>query len=162
MTGQTSINNNAHVSDAGPGPYVKRLNAITASVTMDKSYDDQTVVINAAAGLTCTLPTSDGGGAKYRFVIGTTVTSNTVVIKVNNTTDSIIGFSNIISDDAGGPAKGFIAAANSDDTVTFNGTTTGGYIGDYVEITDLAAGTFHVRVFGKATGTEATPFSATV
>jgi hypothetical protein len=101
-------------------------------------------------------------GAKYRFVVKTTVTSNGYIIKVANTTDAFFGFSNIISDDAGGPAKGFIASAASDDTITLNGTTSGGYAGDEVEVEDIAAGVFRVWVMGKATGTEATPFSATV
>ncbi len=35
-------------------------------------------------------------------------------------------------------------------------------LGDTVVIEDVAANVFAVRIFGKATGTEATPFSATV
>jgi hypothetical protein len=58
--------------------------------------------------------------------------------------------------------KGFIASAGSDDTITWNGTTTGGYVGDMIEIEDIASGLFQVKVLGKATGTEATPFSAAV
>ena len=92
----------------------------------------------------------------------TTITSNTLVVKVANTTDAFNGFSIIISDDAGGPAKGFIASAGSDDTITMDGSTTGGYVGDVIEVEDIASGLFQVYVLGKASGTEATPFSATV
>lgn len=162
MTGQTSLNNNAHVGDRGPGQYNSGLVAITASTTLDNSHNGKTVTFSAAAGLAITLPTATGSGWRVKLVNLTTITSNTTTIKVNNTTDAINGFSNIISDDAGGPAKGFIAAAGSDDTITFNGTTTGGYVGDIVEIEDVASGLFQVKVMGKATGTEATPFSATV
>jgi hypothetical protein len=56
---------------------------------------------------------------------------------------------------------GFATAAASD-TITLNGTTLGGIVGDHIEIIDAITGTFAVRVFTAATGTEATPFSATV
>lgn len=161
MAGQTSLNNTGRVLDAGPGPYAGRLKTITASLTMDQSHDDVLIVANAAAGLAITLPTATGSGAKYKILIGTTITSNTTTIKVNNTTDAFVGFSEAVSDDPA-TVKGFIASPASDDTITFNGTTQGGYVGDYVEIIDYAAGAFFVRVVGKQTGTEATPFSATV
>lgn len=162
MPGVTSLNSSARSRDAGPGNYVTNLKTITASLTMDTSQGGQYVVIDAAAGLTCTLPTATGSGNVYRFFIKTTVTSNNVVIQVNNSTDAFAGFNNVISDDAGGPAKGFIASAGSDDTITLNGTTKGGYAGDFIEIVDIASGLFAVQIYGKATGTEATPFSAAV
>ena len=43
-----------------------------------------------------------------------------------------------------------------------DGTTTGGYRGDTVEITDIAEGIFVVNAVLTQSGTEATPFSATV
>jgi hypothetical protein len=157
-----TLNNSARVPDRSPGPYSSGINAYTASATLDSSHNNKTVTVSAAAGLTLTLPKSTGSGWRARIVLLTTVTSNNVIVKVANTTDAFNGFSNIISDDAGGPAKGFIASAGSDDTITLNGTTTGGYVGDIIEVEDVAAGLFQVKVMGKATGTEATPFSATV
>jgi hypothetical protein len=123
-------------------------------------YNGVLVVINAAAGLTVTLPASDGGNARYRFLLGTTVTSNNVIIKVANTVDAMIGQSSMVSDDPA-TVKGFIAAAG-DDTITLNGSTKGGFAGDQIEITDFVRGTFAVRITGKQTGAEATMFSATV
>ena len=133
---------------------------ITASITMTKGYNGALVVINAAAGLTVTLPPSDGGNARYRFLIGTTVTSNNVIIKVANTTDAFLGQSMMVSDDPA-TVKGFIAASG-DDTITLNGSTKGGFLGDQIEIVDIERGKFAVRITGKQTGTEATMFSATV
>lgn len=135
--------------------------ASTLTVTA-AAHAGAVVTLNRAAGIAVTLPAAAGTGYRYRFVIGTTVTSNSTTIKVANASDAMQGFSNVISDDAGGPAKGFIVAAGTDDTITFNGTTTGGYVGDMVEVIDVATNRFQVSVFGKATGTEATPFSATV
>lgn len=159
MTG--TLNNVVPLRDIGPAAYVPRVQSKTASFTLDGSYDGVTNLIDAAAGLTATLPKASGTGARYRFLIKTTVTSNSVVIKVANAVDAFNGFSQSVSDDPA-TVKGFIAAAGSDDTVTFNGTTTGGYVGDEVVVEDIASGLFQVTVRGKQTGTEATPFSATV
>jgi hypothetical protein len=67
--GVTSLNTSARVKDAGPGPYGTsggRLSTLTASTTLDDSYDDKTVLLDALAGLTVTLPTATGSGWKYR------------------------------------------------------------------------------------------------
>ena len=117
-------------------------------------------VINAAAGCAITLPNATGTGSVYRFMIGTTITSNSTTIKVNNATDVMSGRAYVISDGAAA-VLGYATAASSD-TITLDGTTTGGFAGDIIEITDAIAGTFLVEVHTKATGTEATPFSATV
>lgn len=143
------------------GNSIVNATASTLAVT-SAIHAGKTVTLNRAAGIAVTLPAASGSGDKYRFVVGTTVTSNSTTIKVANSSDAVQGFSMVVSDDAGGPVKGFIASAGTDDTVTFNGTTTGGYIGDVAEFEDVAANVWEVTVRGKATGTEATPFSATV
>ena len=117
-------------------------------------------VINAAAGCAITLPNATGTGSVYRFMIGTTITSNSTTIKVNNATDVMSGRAYVISD--GAAAVLGYATGSTDDTITLNGTSLGGYAGDVIEITDAIAGTFLVELHTKATGTEATPFSATV
>jgi hypothetical protein len=162
MAGTTSLNTSARVADRSPGPYSSGIVALTASATLDWTHNNKTVTTAAAAGLTITLPAASGSGWRCKIVNKTTVTSNSLVVQVANTTDAFNGFSMIVSDDAGGPVKGFIASAGSDDTITWNGTTTGGYVGDMIEIEDIASGLFQVKVLGKATGTEATPFSAAV
>lgn len=157
----STLNTAARVADRGPGIYGSGVQTITASTSADASFNGKTVVLTAAAGLTITLPEATGSGWRTRFVLGATVTSNSTVIKVANTTDAFVGFSQIVSDNAAA-VLGYIASAGTDDTVTLNGTTTGGYIGDIIEVEDIAAGRFLVHIVGKATGTEATPFSATV
>ena len=123
-------------------------------------HGGRTIVINAAAGCAVTLPNATGTGSMYRFVIGTTITSNSTTIKVNNATDVMAGRAFVISDGAAA-VLGYATAASSD-TITLNGTTLGGLVGDHIEIIDAIAGTYAVRVFTAATGTEAIPFSATV
>ena len=124
------------------------------------THAGRAVVINAAAGCAVTLPNATGTGSVYRFIIGTTITSNSTTIKVNNATDVMSGRAYVISDNSAA-VLGYATAASSD-TITLDGTTTGGYAGDMIDIIDAIAGTFQVVVHTKATGTEATPFSASV
>lgn len=132
----------------------------TASATLTRADAQTVLTVNAAAGLTLTLPAATGLGDLYRIVIGTTVTSNSVVVKVANSTDIMSGIA-ISGADAGATVNGW-ETASTDDTITLNGTTTGGVKGDYIELIDAASGLWSVRLFGSSTGTEATPFSATV
>ncbi|MCA9687878.1 MAG: hypothetical protein KC457_37315, partial [Myxococcales bacterium] len=67
----------------------------------------------------------------------------------------------IVANDTDNSASIFETASTSD-TITFNGSTTGGIKGATVELQDVASNLWAVRVVGAATGTEATPFSATV
>lgn len=134
--------------------------ALTASATLDPRHAETTVVVNAAAGLTLTLPAAAGTGYTYSVLIGTTVTSNSVVVKVANASDVMAGTA-INAADGGDTAVMFETAASSD-TITMNGTTTGGIKGDRIVLKDVAANLWSVAVVGAATGTEATPFSATV
>ena len=132
-----------------------------ATLTCTKDvHAGRTTVISAVAGCAVTLPAATGTGSVYRFVIGSTITSNSTTIKVANATDVMSGRAFVISDGAAA-VLGYATAAASD-TITLNGTTLGGLAGDHIEIIDAITGTFAVRVFTAATGTEATPFSATV
>jgi hypothetical protein len=65
--------------------------------------------------------------------------------------------------DGAAAVLGYMAVAATSDTITLNGTTTGGVsIGDWVEIVDVASGVFAATGLTTSSGTEATPFSATV
>lgn len=164
MTNVTSLNTAARTADAGPGPYASGSNLIvnvTASATLDSSYNRKTVTVSAAAGLTLTLPAATGSGWSCVIVLLTTVTSNNFILQVANSTDAFNGFSAMVSDDPA-TVKGFIASPGSDDTITLNGSTKGGFVGDQIEIKDVASGLFQVKLMGKQTGTEATMFSSAV
>lgn len=136
------------------------VNVTTATVTITQAtHGGRVITLNRAAGITATLPAASGTGAVYRFVVGTTFTGNGI-IKVANANDVMAGNA-IVFQDAGDTMVGFEAGA-TDDTITLNGTTTGGLKGADVEVIDVAANLFFVHVRTAATGTEATPFSATV
>lgn len=136
--------------------------AAGATLTMTAAaHDGKTILLDTAAGSVVTLPTSTGGGAVYKFLVTVTATSNSHVIKVGNATDEMRGFMIADSDTATAPNTWW--AADNDDTITFNRTSTGTAAqGHYVEVVDAVAGHFFVRGFIEQSGTEATPFSATV
>lgn len=132
----------------------------TASATLTRSDAAAILTVKAAAGLTLTLPAAAGLGDTYRIFIGTTVTSNSVIIKVANSSDIMAGIA-FSAADSGDSVNGWETASTSD-TITLNGTTTGGIKGDYIELVDCAANTWATLVRSSSTGTEATCFSATV
>jgi len=127
----------------------------------------QTIKLDTAAGSTVTLPAATGSGARFRFIVTVLATSNSHVVKVANASDFMIGTIHGVSDDPA-TVKGWIAAnsgtvSTNSDTITLNRSTTGSVsLGEMLEIEDIAANTWFV--FGAITqsGTEATPFSATV
>lgn len=131
--------------------------AATLAVT-EAAHEGRIVTLNRAAGITATLPAATGGGGRYRFLVGTTFTGNGIIQVVGN---DIMQGRALVAQDGGDTAVLFETAADSD-TITLNGTTTGGLIGAEVELIDMAADTWFVKVYTAATGTEATPFSAAV
>jgi hypothetical protein len=135
------------------------LTAATATVTA-AAHSGRTVLLDRAAGQALTLPAATGSGNAYKFFVVTTITSNTTTIKVADGTDVMAGVA-IVANDGGDTASIFETASTSD-TITFNGGTTGGIRGATVELQDVAPDLWSVRIVGAATGTEATPFSATV
>lgn len=139
-----------------------RLIAAGATLTMTQdAHEAKIICLDTAAGSIVTLPTSTGGGAVYRFLITVTATSNSHIIKVGNTTDEFRGY--VIQDADTATAPNTWWAADNDDTITLNRTTTGlAAQGEYFEIIDATAGHFFVQGYSQASGTEATPFSATV
>lgn len=149
----TEINRTCDVSAR-----VVNATASTLAVT-EATHDGKVVTLNRAAGIAVTLPAATGSGAKFTFIVGTTVTSNTTTIKV--TGNDVMTGNAIIANDSDATVSGFETGADSD-TITFDGSTTGGIKGDKVELIDIATDLYFVNIIGSATGSEATPFSATV
>ena len=136
------------------------------------------IVHNDAAGaVTYTLPavnatadSSVGGpgpdinslnnvGATFTILNSITKTGD-LVVQVENSTDVMSGGAFFI-DDSSDNVVGFETVAASD-TITLNGTTTGGVTYAKIVCTVLASGTWSVSVHTGCTGTPATCFSAAV
>lgn len=136
------------------------VNLTAASLALTElTHDGKVITINKADGTAITLPAATGSGAKFTLVIGTTITSSSTTIKVVGN-DIMTGVA-VIANDTDASSSLFETAADSD-TITLNGSTTGGIKGMIIELIDIAADTWLVKVLGSATGSEATPFSATV
>jgi hypothetical protein len=130
----------------------------TLTVTAD-AFVGNRIVLSRAAGVTATLPAATGSGNRYEFIVGVTPTSNSHKIQVTGN-DVMAGFAQV-AQDSGDTTVMFETAADSD-TITLNGSTTGGLRGARVLCDDIAADLWAVQVISAATGTEATPFSAAV
>ncbi len=114
-------------------------------------------LLSAATGSVLTLPNSTGSGASYKVCVSTTVTSNAHKILVARTADNMQG--NVLTEDAGTVTGWNAAVAATYNSLQLNGTTTGGFQGDWFDIRDIAVNTWEVIGFTKSTGTAATPFS---
>jgi len=135
--------------------------AVSTAITL-AAHEGKTIVMSGAgAARTFTLPAATGSGARYRFVVGEVNTSGYLIKSVVGT-DLMKGV--ILGDDGGGLTTALVwAAGATDDTITLNGTTTGGVsIGDWVELEDITATAWAVRGVVQQSGSEATPFSDTV
>jgi hypothetical protein len=138
---------------------VTPVNVTDATVALTAAlHGGRVITLNRETGIAVTLPVASGTGVNFRIVVGTTFTGAST-IKVANGTDVINGTAVLFQDD-GNTVVGFNATA-SDDTIDLLGTSnsTGGIIGAMIDLTDVAAGKWHVRYVSDAGGTEATPFS---
>jgi hypothetical protein len=135
------------------------LTAASTTIT-DEGFVGSRLVFNRAAGATAILPAATGSGNRYEFIVGTTLSGGNYVVRVANSSDIFVGWA-LFSADAGDTAVMFETAADSD-TITMNGTGTGGVRGARVIVDDIAANLWAVNCISNASGTEATPFSAAV
>lgn len=133
--------------------------ATTLSVTQTQ-HAGRVVSIASTAPIVVTLPAATGTGDTYTFYMHVAATGTESTIKVANASDimkGVIWAATTTSDNA----EAFITTATSD-SIEMNGTTKGGVIGDMYILRDVATNRWSVQGFTAPTGTEATPFDATV
>ncbi len=138
--------------------------AFTASVTLNKQdHAGRTLLADAAAGMTFTLPAATGSGRTYRILVKTTITSNTLVIQVANATDVMRGgiLINDIGDSTAATAD-FFPTASTSDTITLTASIGAGKAGDFIVLEDYAAGFFAVHGILQGETDPTSPFSAAV
>ena len=173
-TFQGPIRSLGGIYQQGPGAVV----AITASTTLnpvDHGGRIITVGGSLAANVVLTLPTinvstdpaSSGPGADpntlnnegvvYTVWVPTTISTSSLKIGTDGT-DKFVGSVLSVDTDTSGAAVGFTAGA-SDDFINFNGTTTGGVAGTFVQIVAVAANKYMVTGTVNGSGTVATPFA---
>jgi len=146
----------------------KVIKSVTATASLVIGDSGKLIVLNAAdagsTAVTVTLPAATGSGAHYKIVVGTvSAMSAAYTVQVANADDTIDGqLTTASTGDTPDLAQPWVTAAASD-TITLNGTTTGGVaIGDWIELTDIASNQWIVSGATTTSGAEATPFSAAV
>ena len=118
--------------------------------------------INASANSSSSGPgndpnTANNEGVVYTIWVPTTISTSSLKIGTDGT-DRFVGSVLSIDTDTSGAAVGFTAGAN-DDFINFNGTTTGGVAGTWVQIVAVAALKYMVTGTVNGSGTVATPFA---
>lgn len=136
----------------------------TADDTLtEREHAGRMNIFSNAAGDTITLPAATGSGNVYKFFTAITVTSNNNIIQVANATDEFLGNLLQVDTDTSDTLAAYPALdGDGFDTITMNGSTKGGVMGDVIIITDVAAGKFLLEGTILGTGTVASPLSAAV
>ena len=114
---------------------------------------------SAVAGPGSDLNNQSNIGSTFEIFASVTKTGN-LVVQVANANDVMVG-SAIFIDDTSDNTVGFETVATSD-TITLNGSTTGGVTFAKILCTAISSTQWKVDVVSGCTGTPATPFSAAV
>ena len=114
--------------------------------------------LSRAAGIAITLPNATATGNVYTFFVGTTVTSNTTTITRGTTLDV---FSGVVLQCKAAAALTPIPTASNSNTITLDGSTKGGILGDWIQLADVATNQWTLVMIISSTGTVATPLSNT-
>jgi len=113
-------------------------------------------VVNKADGAAITLPDASAG-ARITILLGITVTSNTTTITANSG-DLLKGYA-FLEKNTNNAESYFAPDGTNDLIITLNGTTTGGLVGDRIELVGISDTEWRVRAELGHSGTAATPFS---
>ena len=118
--------------------------------------------VGGNADVVLTLPDATGTGNVYEFIVTVTMASNTYKIVCPDADNTITGQIQYLDED-GTSAASFPTVAASD-TITLNGGTQGGLVGDTLTLIDIAADKWMVKGLMRvaAGANPATPFSAAV
>ena len=141
------------------GPVAPAPVAGGATLTLTAAQAGGTILLNTAAGSVITLPAATGTGNKFHFVVSTTTTSGKHAILAASSSDFMNG---IAIGENSNTAKVFAAAAATDHSIQmpFTGSQpSGGIIGDYFDVQDIAANLWQVNGMYQAGTTPTTPFS---
>lgn len=173
-TFQGPVRSLAGIYNQGPASVV----AITASTTLnpvDHGGRILSVGGTLAADITLTLPTIDASanpvtsgpgqdpstsnnqGVVYTIWVPTTIATSSLKIGTDGT-DKYIGTIFGVDTDSSNALVAYTAAA-ANDFINFNGGTTGGVAGTWVQIYAIAALKYMVNGVALGTGTVATPFA---
>ena len=173
-TFQGPIRSLGGIYQQGPSTIVE----ITSSTTLNPVDHGGRIISvggSLAANVTLTLPTintsanasssgpgndpntANNEGVVYTIWVPTTISTSSLKIGTDGT-DRFVGYVLSIDSDTSDATRGFGAGATND-FINFNGTTTGGGAGTWVQIFAIAALKYMVTGVAVGSGTVATPFA---
>lgn len=128
--------------------------AVGSAVTLTAADSNKIYLLDTAAGSVVTLPTP-AAGMKFRFVVSTSVTSNSHIIG-GSAGEFLLGCLQMGIDTS---ATSEMQALNGTThlTITMNGSTTGGLIGTVIDFEGISATQWLVSGLVVGSGTLATP-----
>ena len=118
--------------------------------------------INTSANVSSSGPgndpnTANNEGVVYTIWVPTTIATSSLKIGTDGT-DKFVGTILGVDTDSSNALVAYTAGA-SDDFINFNGGTTGGVAGSWVQIVAIAANKYMVNGIALGSGTVATPFA---
>lgn len=147
--------------EASGGGNATPVNTTATSYALTAAVNGNRTLTVSGTPCVITLPASTGSGVKYRVLLETaaTATQTTITASGNSDADVMQGWVHALTTASAG-VIGFGTTATSN-TVSLNGTTSGGVKGSTWEFEDAVAGTYRVFGVDAPTGTTVTPFSHT-
>lgn len=151
ITSSTTLNPVAHA-----GRIISVGGTLAADVTLTLP------AINTSANASSSGPgndpnTANNEGVVYTIWVPTTIATSSLKIGTDGT-DKFVGTILGVDTDSSNALVAYTAGA-SDDFINFNGTTTGGVAGSWVQIVAIAANKYMVNGIALGSGTVATPFA---
>lgn len=131
--------------------------ALTAAQTLTAGYANRPLLWNSATGAPLVLPAATGTGNTFSFRIGTSVTSGSLTFSDGSA--HLYGQHLATTDGSSAQPATTSFAVSAATTITLNGTTKGGLIGDEIVFVDLATNKYAVQMRTRTTGTAATSAS---
>lgn len=114
-------------------------------------------LFDRAAGVVYTLP-SPVIGMRFVFATTVTVTSNAHKLITNLSTEFLVGNSTLVNTGAT-TGQSFTANGTTIRALSSNGSTTGGIIGDWIEVVAISSTQWFINALQSQTGVAATPFA---
>ena len=164
----SEVNNNPNFDMSGSSGFFKfptgmvsgalqAVSTYTTTAAPTSSQSGAVLLWNAAAGFTITLP-APVVGVQFLLAVLTSVTSSNHKVITNSASVFLVGGVSM-GEVAATTAPMFAADGTSIRSVTMNGTTTGGLIGTYMEVTCINATQWLIQGQVLGSGTLATPFA---
>lgn len=159
--------NTSAIPSSGEDFLISTSQIARAPTAPDSTGAARTAIINkaylldTATGSVLTLPAATGSGGQVNVFVTATTTSGAHKVLANSTSDFLNG---IVTGENAGTCKAFASAAATNHALQmpFTGSQpSGGFIGDWFELTDVAVNLWSVKGMYQAGTTPTTPFSAT-